>query len=41
MSMGEPHELGQSIGNKLKPIDDGLAKLGSWTSSYYTDWSVR
>ena len=38
---GSSNELGQSIGNKLKPINDGLAKLGSWTSSYYTDWSVR
>ena len=30
-------ELGQSIVNKLKPINDGLAKLGSWTSTYYND----
>ena len=25
---------------KLKSVDDGLAKLGTWTSSF-TDWSVQ
>ncbi|NQW28302.1 MAG: hypothetical protein HQ474_10360 [Flammeovirgaceae bacterium] len=33
-------ELGLSIGDELKPINDGLIKLGSWTSKY-TDWLVK
>lgn len=39
-SKGAPTKLNQEINLKLKSVDEGLSKIGTWTS-IYTDWVVR
>ena len=37
---GSMSDLGNATFEKLQPIQDELAKLGTWTSKY-TDWIVQ
>ena len=37
---GSPNEEMEAIVEKLQPVINGLAKLGSWTSTY-TDWIIQ
>jgi len=39
-SDGSPNEVMEAIVEKLQPVIDDIAKLGSWTSTY-TDWVIQ
>ena len=36
---GKPTKLNQEVSQKLSSVNEGLLKIGTWTSSY-TDWAV-
>ena len=38
-SNGAPTKLNQEVNQRLRTVDEGLSKIGTWTSRY-TDWSV-
>ncbi|MBT7654098.1 MAG: nuclear transport factor 2 family protein [Flavobacteriaceae bacterium] len=38
-SDGAPTKLNQEVNQRLRTVDEGLSKIGTWTSRY-TDWSV-
>ena len=37
---GQPTKLNQEIGESLNGVNQGLSKLGNWTSQY-TDWEIN
>ena len=37
---GQSTKLNQEIGETLNEVNEGLSKLGSWTSKY-TDWEIH
>jgi hypothetical protein len=39
-SDGTVNELGKKANEKMKPFDDEVAKLGTWTTKY-TDWVIQ
>ena len=38
-SNGAPTKLNQEVNQRLRTVNEGLSKIGTWTSKY-TDWSV-